>query len=60
MKLPFLRCLGRFDFIDLVVKSSLKQYSQSYVTHLSGKAVTKIGCIISGKIKLAYNMDENQ
>jgi len=56
---PFFNCLSKFDFIDLIIKSSVKEYSQSYITHLNGKEITKIGCIVSGKIKLAFSMDES-
>ena len=52
----FLSKLGDYDLFELVLGCSLKKCSQSSTIHTLNEKVDKIGYVVSGKIKLTFNM----
>lgn len=39
----------------MAVKCEIRQYPQGAMTHEKGQDVKKIGCIVSGKLRLTFN-----
>ncbi len=55
-KLEFFRNLGEYDLLEVGALGQFKEYSQAGKTHFAGDQPEKIGCVLSGRVKITFGL----